>query len=828
MLTNSSIRNTLLVLGLLLSCQLFAQIGSPQIEDSSWQKVYRATPTKEFDLIHTKLDVKFDFNKAYLYGKVQITLKPHFYPSKQLRLDAKGMDINEVSLLKGTKKTKLTYDYNDNNNLTITLDKEYKGGEVFTIYIDYVSKPNEYQSQGSEAIKDAKGLYFINPKGEEKDKPTQIWTQGETEANSVWCPTIDKPNQRQTQEITMTVPDKYVTLSNGLLAAQKKNTDGTRTDTWKMDLPHAPYLMMMAAGDFKIYKDKWRNKEVSYYLEPAYAPYAKQIFGNTPEILEFYSKLLGIDFPWQKYSQIVVRDFVSGAEENTSATVHNETVQRTVRELLDGNQEDYISHELFHQWFGDLVTTESWSNITVNESLANYSEVLWFGYKYGKDAGDAKFVEDVTYYLSSSKSEKLNLVRFNYADKEDVFDLVSYQKGGAILHMLRNYVGDSAFFKALNLYLTANKFKSTEATNLRLAFEEVTGQDLNWFWNQWYYGSGHPNLKIDYVYDDAAGKVKVIIQQLTEKLFRFPIAIDIYNGPNKERHKVWIEKQSEVFNFSYAKKPDLVNVDGDKILLCVKEDNKTAANYEHQFKYAGTYVDRKEALDYFAANKSKNLFWGLKDKYKGIRYQTLGTMAELKDSLDYSATETDLKKIAESDEHRPNRAIAISLLSYFNKEEYLPLFRKSLMDSSFSVAISSMIALQDKDMDYVKSKLPLIKKEAKGDFLAIIKNFEIAAADESKFDSLYNEFDNIPFGLEKFEFAEPFSKFLYHVNDFAKFKKGVNAINSFRRNIQPGTQARDLVTELLKNILKKKEDQYKKNETADVLKQIEYLKTIIK
>lgn len=809
-----------------LSSRTAAQIIPPEPEDTSWKKIYQATPTKDFDLIHTKLDVRFDYDKAYLYGTAQITLKPHFYPQKQLRLDAKGMDIHEVSLLKGTQKNNLKYVYNDQNNLYIDLDKEYKGGEPLTLYIRYTAKPNEYAAKGSEAIKDAKGLYFINPKGEDKDKPVQIWTQGETEANSVWCPTIDKPNQRQTDEISMTVPDKYVTLSNGLLVAQKKNADGTRTDTWKMDLPHAPYLMMMAVGDFKIYKEKWRNKEVSYYLEPAYAPYAKQIFGNTPEMINFYSKILGIDFPWQKYSQVVVRDFVSGAEENTTATVHNESVQRTPRELLDGNQEDYIAHELFHQWFGDLVTTESWSNITVNESLANYSEVLWFTYKYGKDAGDAKFLEDINYYLSDPGKEKIPLVRFNYADKEDVFDLVSYQKGGAILHMLKNYVGDSAFFKALNLYLTSNKFKSTEATNLRLAFEEVTGEDLNWFWNQWYYGSGHPHLKIDYTYTDDTAKV--MIKQETNKLFRLPIAIDIYNGAMKERHNVWIEKQNEIFEFPYKQKPDLINVDGDKILLCVKEDNKTLENYEHQFKYAGTFIDRHEALEYFYSKMSKDIFWGLTDKYKGIRYQALGIIAELKDSFDYKEAEPLLKTIAESDDFRPNRAIAISLLSYLDKDEYLPLFRKSLLDSSFSVSIASMLALQDKDMDFVKAKLPEIKKEAKGDFLEVIKNFEIAAADESAFDSLFTVFTNMEFGLEKFQFAEPFARFLSHVNDFGNFKKGVSAINSFRRNIQPGTQAHEMMMDLLKGILKKKEEQYKKSNNEEIKKQVDFLNTIIK
>ena len=204
---------------------IMAQDETAPAKDTSWKKIYRATSTKINDLVHTKLDVKFDYAKAWMYGKEWLTLKPHFYPTDSLTLDAKGMDIKEVSLMKGTAKSKLKYDY-DGMQLRITLDKMYKGAESYTIYIDYTSKPNELTVKGSAAITDAKGLYFINPKGEDKDKPTQIWTQGETEANSVWLPTIDKPNQRCTDEIVMTVPDKYVTLSNGLLTSQKKNADG--------------------------------------------------------------------------------------------------------------------------------------------------------------------------------------------------------------------------------------------------------------------------------------------------------------------------------------------------------------------------------------------------------------------------------------------------------------------------------------------------------------------------------------------------------------------------------------------------------------------------
>ena len=493
------------IICLLAGTIAFGQNQQPK--DTSWKNEYRETSTRINDLVHTKVDAKFDYDKSYMYGKVWITLKPHFYPTDSLTLDAKGMDIHKVALSNGTSLKDLKYAY-DGWQLKITLDKQYKGDEKYTVYIDYTSKPNEVKVKGSAAITDAKGLYFINPQGKDKDKPTQIWTQGETEATSVWCPTIDRPNQKTTDEIYMTVPAKYVTLSNGKLTSQKKNADGTRTDYWKMDLPHAPYLFFMGVGDYAIVKDSWKGKEVSYYVEKEYAPVARKIFGLTPEMIAFYSKITGVDYPWVKYSQITGRDYVSGAMENTTATLHSDNAQQDARQLTDANTwEPVIAHELFHQWFGDYVTTESWSNITLNESFANYSETLWSEYKYGKDAGDEQNYDDMQGYLHSS-SEKKDLVRFYYNNKEDVFDAVSYNKGGRILHMLRNYIGDQAFYKALNLYLTTNKFKSAEAQQLRLAVEEVTGRDLNWYWNQWYYGSGHPKLDIHYDYDKDARKCR--------------------------------------------------------------------------------------------------------------------------------------------------------------------------------------------------------------------------------------------------------------------------------------------------------------------------------
>ncbi len=705
-------RILLLVVLLISFTQIFAQFQEP--EDTSWKHIYRETAAITNNLVHTKLEVKFDFDKSWMYGKEWLTLQPHFYATDSVRLDAKGMDIKEVALVTGAQKKPLQYKY-DGHQLNIKLDKSYAGGEKYTLYFDYISKPNDYKTQGSMAITDAKGLYFINPKGEEKDKPTQIWTQGETEANSVWMVTIDKPNQKTTEEIYMTVPSRFTTLSNGLKISEKKNADGSRTDYWKMDLPHAPYLFFMGVGEYSVVKDKpYKGKEVSYYVEPSQAPYAKGVFGNTPEMIAFFSDKLGVDFPWPKYAQIVGRDYVSGAMENTTATLHQESAYQNNRQLLDGNHwEETIAHELFHQWFGDLVTTESWSNITVNESFANYSEYLWDEYKYGKDFADEHNFEDMSGYLMSGSNHK-DLVRFYYSNKEDVFDAVSYNKGGRILHMLRNYVGDDAFFKSLNNYLTTNKFKTGEAQQLRLAFEEVTGKDLNWFFNQWYYGSGQPKLKIDYDYSTPGiAKVKISQIQKDNPVFILPIAIDVYNGPNKVRHNVWVRNLVDSFSFPYTVKPDLINVDGDKILLAEKIDNKSEDEFKAQWMYAKNYLDRKEALDFFAKKNMPEIAKGLYDKYSGLRTYSIQKISGTPYKSDKVVLE-EMERIAKSDFSKKTRAAAIKFLSKNGDASNKAIFEQAVNDSSYSVAGAGLSALAALDPDHAYTLAKKLNVDSKG------------------------------------------------------------------------------------------------------------------
>jgi aminopeptidase N len=814
----------LLTIGLMVTAQETVPVN----------KEYRETATRINNLEHTKLELRPDFSKSYCYGKAWIRLRPHFYPTDSLTLDAKGMEIKKLALVKGNSQVPLKYKY-DELQIRIQLDKTYRANETYTVYVEYTAKPDEFQAKyGTNDFLGIKGMYFINPRGEDKNKPTQIWTQGETESNSAWFPTIDKTNQKTTQELTVTVDSRYVTLSNGKLVSQKKNADGTRTDYWKMDLPHAPYLFFLGVGDYAIVKDSYKGKEVNYYVEPPYASVAKKIFGNTPEMMAYFSKITGVEFPWVKYSQITGRDYVAGAMENTTATIHQEGSQQDARELIDGNSwESTIAHELFHQWFGDYVTTESWSNLTLNESFANYSETLWNEYKYGKDEADAQNFNDMQGYLNSN-SENKDLVRFHYNDKEDMFDAVSYNKGGRILHMLRNYVGDSAFFKALNLYLTSNKFKSAEAHQLRLAFEEVTGRDLNWYFNQWYFGNGHPSVEINYVYNDAAGKVNVIVKQTqqTGKTFKLPLAIDIYNGAKKTRYNVWADNAIDTFTFSYTQRPDLVNVDGDKVMLWVKKDNKTLENFIHQYTYAGTYLDRREAID-FAATQQTNgkaiefLAKAMNDKYFGLRNYVMGKL-DMKNETIRGIAEPILAQLAKNDKKSTVRGNAIGLLGTYKKPAYAALYKSALSDSSYTVAGNSLISLFLLDSaEAIKQAKALYPQPSKGVLKEAVQTILIQSGDEMVGGKMMEEFAALPISQAKFSMLESVGIYLSASDNPAVVKKGVEEIVKLRDGIPEGFRAQTdpALNGVMKEIMITKMNEIKIKPNAAMQETIEYIKS---
>lgn len=710
------------------------------IEVESYDRpVYNPSETRVNDLLHTKLEVSFDWDSTYLYGKAFLTFKPYFYNTDSLTVDAKGFQIHQVAMLDEVgNKSPLEYSY-DSSYLRIDLGKTYSRNDTFEIFIDYTAMPNKLDAGGSAAITSDKGLYFINPDGSDPNKPRQIWTQGETEASSCWFPTIDSPNEKTTQEIFITVDSAFKTLSNGTLMFQTENADGTRTDFWKQKLPHAPYLFMMAIGDFAIVEDKWRDIPVNYYVEPKYEEFAKDIYPNTPEMIEFFSKQLNYDYPWDKYHQVVVRDYVSGAMENTGAVIYGEFVQGNDRYLIDNSGEDIVAHELFHHWFGDLVTCESWANLPLNEAFATYGEYLWNEFKYGKDEADYKGYNDLRVYLQTARMSKEELIRFDYGHRMEMFDAHSYQKGGRVLHVLRNYVGDEAFFAALNHYLKTNEYKPVEIHHLRLAFEEVTGEDLNWFFNQWFLSAGHPVLEVEKEYIDSLNLLRVHVKQTQEgdnvpAVFRLPTKIEILQANTLIYEKnIVVDQREQTFEFEFDGEPLLVNFDANKSLLAEIDQDFDVEEAAMLYKHGGEFLDRYFALQALKREKDslalETIKKALNDKHWKIRSYAIEGIRNLAKS-EVEETLAKLQEMAKEDEKSNVRAEAIRALNkYFEDEVSVDLLKNATEDRSYLVVASALNALYEKDAE---AGLKAAKKLEKEDSPSIITSIaEIYAEDGS-------------------------------------------------------------------------------------------------
>ena len=669
---------------------------------------YQASRLMQVDLIHTHLQIKFNYELQHAFGQINLQFKPYFYATNKVVIDAKGMTLHRIAMIKGKDTTNLNFTY-DSLQITVQLDKFYSRNEMFNIFIDYTSKPNELNFEGSAAIKEAKGLYFINPKKEDAEKPRQIWTQGETESNSCWMPTIDAPNEKHTQEIFITAQANEVTLSNGKLISIFKNADGTHTDYWKQPLPHAPYLTMMAIGEFNITKHKWHDSiEVSYYLEKDYAKHADLIFGPTAEMLTCFSERLGVNYPWEKFSQIIVRDYVSGAMENTTAVIHGEFVQHDEREHYDNDQEDIIAHEMFHHWFGDLTTAESWSNLPLNESFATYGEYIWNEWKHGTTEADAAFDGNLQGYLRGKQNASKTPIRFYYHNKEDMFDGVSYSKGGRILHMLRKEVGDEAFFKSLQLYLTQNKFKSAEIHHLRLAFEEITGRDLNWFFNQWFLKAGHPELEINTVYNNNTANLTIVQKQdsVLVGVYELPIFVSVYDKNGVQHLPIKITKTNETFSFK-GDSIYLINFDDDKALVAKIDLSQPNETWYAQLTKVDSWKAKQQAIIGLLLNYTRaknNLSIDLKNavlyclNYNHKRVIELGIQAvsQLK-AEEQKLFKNEILALSNDKKSASIRASALMILYNWNDVKYQSVFEMALADSSNQVLASGLYGLSNID-----------------------------------------------------------------------------------------------------------------------------------
>jgi len=728
-----------------------------------------AAPLK-VDILHTELHLEFDVPEKAVFGRAFITATPYFDALDTITLDARGFAFETVAVQKGDSLMALEYQY-DGNQIDIVLDKPLlKGGQVVLV-MDYVAKPADLPAGDGHAISSSQGLYFINPKSDPDRVHPQVWSQGETEYNSGWFPCVDQPNEKHTQEIMLTVDTSFVTLSNGRFVYALDNGNGTRTDVWKQEKPHSTYLTMIALGDFAVVKDTWRDKEVWYYVDPAFEPYAQQIFGNTPEMLEFYSTKLGYDYPWEKFHQVIVHDFVSGAMENTSAVVHGEFVQQTPREMIDGTHEDVIAHELFHHWFGDLITSESWTHITMNEGFATYGEYLWWEHKYGDEEARLHLQSDLDAYLSESISgTNHKLIRRTYDDPDEVFDRHSYQKGGRVIHMLRNELGDDKFFEGLKLYLHQNAFGSVEDVHLRVAMEEISGVDLTWFFDQWYHREGHPVVDVQYEQDSSSNELKVKVSQEEGVYGTFMFHVDLIAGAGERSvtKRLWVDESSEAFSVVFDFVPEWYAIDPEGDMLWEVNEVKSGAAWMEQLERAPHFMTRSEALrtsyqlrTEFSVRYRKQLFnmLGSPEEFWAIKKVAASELPGLI-GLDTNAAMNALMRTFQEEKNTELRAQALFSMDSLSggDEGMTDLCIGAMQDSSMRVVRAALSTLTERDPCSAIGLSQNLQEEDSEEMLLWIARMHALCGQEASL-SFFQEHGDAMKGIDRFMFNNDFTRF---------------------------------------------------------------------
>jgi aminopeptidase N len=539
--------------------------------------------SRDYDLQHSKIALRFDLDQRKVIGDVTHTLTLLRNDLDSIWFDSVGLQIESVKVNKTDAKFETT-----DAKLIVTLPKHSEIGEKFDVEIKYEGKPT-------------KGVYFILPDKNYPNQVKQVWTQGESEDTRYYLPTYDYPNDRLTTETILTVPADWLTVSNGKLISTTDAGKGMKTWTWRESQPSSTYLITVVAGEFGEVKDSWRGMPVTYYAPKDRVDRLTTNYGRTPLMIESFSKRLGVDYPWEKYAQSMVDDFVAGGMENSSATTNTASSLRNPKLVPEypTDEDDLISHELGHQWFGDLVTTKDWGNIWLNEGFATFMETMWTEVHFGKDQADYDRWKLARGWFAAHHLFDKPIVRHDFDDTSE-FDQNVYDKGGLVLYMLRHQLGESAFYAGIKHYLEVNRGKNVVTADLTKAIEEATHTNVDQFFDQWVYGAGAPILEITSSYDATKKQAALIVKQ-TQKvegrvgLFRFPVDVEITNATGPKLYPIVVSKASETFTFPSESAPQMVLFDPGMQVLKSVAFKKEKKDWLYQLKNARELADRADA-----------------------------------------------------------------------------------------------------------------------------------------------------------------------------------------------------------------------------------------
>ena len=470
------------------------------------------------DLLNVTVDIDVDYPSRTFKGTSVNTLSPLRNGIKEVMLMAGApLQINSVEVDGASAKYR-----REGKHIFVTTPPLVRGKPI-NIKISYQAKNSKAQPFGGEG-----GFHWIEPTPTNATR-VGFWTQGESESNSEWAPTWDYPNDLATSETRCTVQSDWEMIGNGTLVGTKLSADKKRkTWDWKMTQPHATYLLTLVGGPLDVKRDKWEGVDLMYVTPRGEGYMIDDSFGHTKDMLSFYSRRLGVKYAWPKYAQLAMYDF-GGGMENVSATTLGEG---SLTEARDGwyRMDSLNSHELGHQWFGDLVTCKDWGDAWLNESFATFMQFIYFEHSRGQVGYDWEVEDAIRSYLLEARRYKRPISTKMYPNADAMFDSHTYPKGGAVLHTLRKFLGDESFFNGLNYYLTKWRHTPVESAQLRRSITEACGINVEPFWAQWFEKPGHPVL--DYAWVAEGGKVKLTVKQTQDTsdgtpVYDIPATVDL-------------------------------------------------------------------------------------------------------------------------------------------------------------------------------------------------------------------------------------------------------------------------------------------------------------
>jgi aminopeptidase N len=640
--------------------------------------------SRDYDLQHIRTHLWFDVDQRRLRGEATEDIAMLREHASTVRLDSVGLDIKSVTLDGKDAKFAVTP-----ASLEVTLQRPAAQGERHEIVIQYQGQPK-------------KGLYFILPDKNDPQQPKEIWTQGEAEDTRYYIPLYDYPNDRTTSEMILTVPAAWITVANGKLVSVKEEPGGLKTWDWQQAEPLSTYLISAIAGEFIERDDTWHGITLRYVVPRGDESNIEPTFGKTKEMLELFTSKLNEPYPWAQYAQTALHDFVAEGMENTSAT--SITTTSLVNPALVPEDRDgadiVVSHELAHQWFGDLVTCKDWGNLWLNEGFADFFERVWSEHRFGRDQADFDFWRDQNLWLREPKLFPVPIVDRNFQDSTENQDNI-YDKAGWVLRMLQEKLGEDDFYKALHHYLDANRGQNVVTADLQKAVEQATSTNVDKFFDEWIYGAGAPKFDVSYTYAADLRQITLTVKQ-TQKvegrvgLFDLPVDIEIATASGRQTHTVQVNQASQTFYFPAETAPLMIVFDKEDKVMKSLDFKREPAMLAYQLKNGETVPDRAEAAvalggvrdDPEAVNALGNA--ARHDPFWGIRVESLTALGRI------GGPEAEKQILAGATDPLPwVREVAVFELRRFHDDVTIPdkLSEIAAKDPAYRVRAAALGAL---------------------------------------------------------------------------------------------------------------------------------------